>query len=224
MSAIAPMVNHGNIVGTLSLYRTDKVKFTDQEFRHLEIIAGQTAVALDRAPQGEDSEASLFDELTGLPNGYQLYLMFDQIAIDAQRYEYPLALLSYRVEGLAEIRRRYGHLSSNEVLRFLAQHLSNEVRETDILVRYAEDQFMTLHPKMNREKAEALKSRVQDDLDQHQMPIRQGIHISPRASIGIAAFPEEGTKLEDLLSISEWRLNDDQKLRSASKKPLRFPS
>ena len=224
VSAIAPMVHQGNVLGSLALYRTEKIKFTDQEFRHLEIIAGQTAAALDRTPQGQDSEAALFDELTGLPNGYQLFLMFDQVAMDAQRYEYPLALLSFRIENLAEIRRRYGHLSSNDLLGFVARHFGKQIRESDILVRYSEDQFLTLHPKMTREKAEAFKSRVQEELDHHRMPVRQGVEVSPQVSVGIAEFPQEGTKLEDLLSIAEWRLNDDQHLRAAAKRTLRFPT
>ena len=224
ISAIAPMNHHGTIVGSLALYRQDKKKFTDQEFRHLEITAGQTAVALHRSVNQEDSHGALFDELTGLPNGYQMYLMFDQVAMDAQRYEYPLAVFAFQVEGLPEIKRRYGHLSANEVLRFLTKHLKSQVRETDILVRYAEDQFLTLHPKMGRDKAEALKSRIQDELDRQRIPVRHSVKLSPRVSIGLAQFPQEGTKLEDLLSIAEWRLSDDQKLRAVARQTLRFPS
>jgi diguanylate cyclase (GGDEF)-like protein/putative nucleotidyltransferase with HDIG domain len=222
-SAIAPMNDHGNIVGTLALYRQDKAKFSDQEFRHLEIIAGQTAVALQRS-LARDGQESLFDELTGLPNGYQMYLMFDQVAVDAQRYEYPLALLAYQIEGLQNIKRRYGHLSSNEMLRFLANHLKTQVRDSDILVRYSEDQFLSLHPKMDRSKAEAFKSRIQDELDRQKISVRHGIDITPRVAVGLTQCPEEGTRLEDLLAVAEWRLSDDRKLREVARRTVQFPS
>ena len=224
MSAIAPMNNHGNIVGSLALYRHEKKKFSDQEFRHLEIIAGQTAVALHRSLDQNDNQSTLFDELTGLPNGYQLYLMFDQVAMDAERYEYPLAIFAFQIERLPEIKRRYGHMSSNEIVRFLAQHLKTQVRDSDILVRYSEDQFLSLHPKMERSQAEAFKSRIQDELDRQRISVRHGIDLSPRVSVGLTEFPEEGTRLEDLLSVAEWRLSDDKKLRAGAHRTLQFPS
>lgn len=224
MSAIAPMNDHGNIVGSLALYRQEKKKFSDQEFRHLEIIAGQTAVAVHRSLDQNNSQSALFDELTGLPNGYQMHLMFDQVAMDAERYDYPLAVFAFQIEGLPEIKRRYGQMSSNEVIRFLAQHLKAQVRDSDILVRYSEDQFLSLHPKMDRAQAEAFKSRIQDELDRQRIPVRHGVDIPPRISVGLTEFPQEGTRLEDLLSIAEWRLSDDKKMRAVAHRTLRFPS
>ena len=223
ISSIAPMCHRGIVVGSLALYREAKENFTDLEFRHLEIIAAQTAVALNRARE-QGAESALFDELTRLPNGYQLYLMFDPVAIDAERYEYPLALMAFRLDGFAEIKRRYGHLSAAEVVRFVSRYLKNEVRDTDILVRYADDQFLRLSPKMSRDQSEMLKSRIQSELDQHKFAIRHGVELAPRVSIGIAEFPKEGTKLEDLLAIAEWRLTEDERLRSMARRTLSFPS
>ena len=224
ISSIVPMNHRGVVIGSLALYREEKTKFTDLEFRHLEIVAGQTAAALNRAREQESSQTALFDELTQLPNGYQLYLMFDQVAMDAQRYDYPLSLLAFRLESLEDVTRRYGHLSAAEMVRFIARYLKDEVRDTDILVRYSNDQFLTLHPKMSRDQAEVLKSRIQNELDQHRFPIRHGVDVSPRLSIGIAEFHEEGSKLEDLLSIAEWRLTEDEKSRSVARRTLPFPS
>ncbi len=224
ISAIAPMNDHGNIVGSLALYRHEKKRFSNQEFRHLEIIAGQTAIALHRSLGHNGTRSTLFDELTGIPNGYQMYLMFDQVAMDAERYEYPLAILAFQIEGLPDIKRRYGHMSSNAVVRFLAGHLKAQVRETDILVRYSEDQFLCLHPKMDRSQAEAFKSRIQDELDRQRISVRYGVEVAPRVCVGLTVFPEEGSRLEDLLSIAEWRLGDDKKLRASTRRTLRIPS
>ena len=48
--------------------------------------------------------------------------------------------------------------------------------------------------------------------------------MAPMVSIGIAEFPQEGTKLEDLLSVAEWRLTEDERLRSMARRTLSFPS
>src|SRR5439155_2760938 len=94
ISAIAPMNRHNHVLVAISLYRKDSAKFTDEEFRRLEIIASQTAILLAKSSEQVEGPQLLVDNLTSLPNGFQLYLMFDQVAMDAARYEYPLVLLS----------------------------------------------------------------------------------------------------------------------------------
>src|SRR5260370_27870690 len=46
-----------------------------------------------------------------------------------------------------------------------AGYLSKEIRDSDILVRYASDEFVAVSPRMSRESAENLKSRLQNHLD-----------------------------------------------------------
>jgi diguanylate cyclase (GGDEF)-like protein/putative nucleotidyltransferase with HDIG domain len=217
LSAIAPMNKQGAIFGAVSLYRKEQVKFSDEEFRRLEIIAAQTAIALSRVTNADDGEPLLFDSLTGIPNGFQLYLMFDQIGTDANRYEYPVALISIHLEELPAVRRRWGHLSGDELIRGVAKYLRTQLRDTDLLVRYAANEFIALCPRMSRDQAEALKSRLQNDLDHFDFMIRSDEKTAARASIGIGIFSEDGAALESLLSTAEWKANEDSQLRNAVK-------
>ena len=213
ISAIAPINRNGKVFGAVSLYRTGNEKFDEESFRRLEIIASQTAIALSK--EASDGDSPLTDSVTALPNGFQLYLMFDQIAMDAHRYEYPLALFSIHLDDLNAIRNRWGHVSRDECLRAVAKHLSEVLRETDLLVRYGNDEFVTLNPRMDREQAEALKSRLQNELDHFRFAVRADEHFALPASIGIASFPEDGLDVESLLSVAEWRVREDRELRTA---------
>ena len=221
LSAIAPMNRNGTIIGAISLYRKDQVKFTEEEFRRLEVIASQTAIALSKCQATDDTSPTLFDTTTGIPNGFQLYLMFDQIAMDASRYEYPLAFFSIYLDEIKGIRRRWGHLSGDEAVRAAAHHLTKELRESDLLARYAADEFIVLVPRIDQDQAEALKSRLQNDLDHLRFAVRPDAEISIPVSIGIAMFPEDGTNLESLLSVAEWRMREDRELRSAVRLRIR---
>jgi diguanylate cyclase (GGDEF)-like protein len=217
ISAIAPMNRNGTVVGSIALYRNEPTKFTEQEFRRLEIIASQTASAITRCAAASDSHA-LFDPLTSLPNGLQLYLMFDQIVVDAKRYEYPFALFYIQFEDLKAVMRHWGNLSTDEMVRTTALHLTKELRDTDLLVRYTTDQFVALSPKTNPEQAEGLKSRLQDHFDHFRFAVRNNTEIAIPMSIGTAAFPDDGVLLENLLSVAEWRMHEDRDLRSAVKR------
>jgi diguanylate cyclase (GGDEF)-like protein len=169
-------------------------------------------------PAGVDS---LMDPLTALPNSFQLYLMFDSVAVDASRYEYPLALLSVHLDETPNIRRKWGHLSGDEAIRAVATYLREELRETDLLVRYAAEEFVSVNPKMSRDQAENLKSRLQDELDHFNFAVRAQTDIPLRVSIGVAVFPDDGVALDVLLSVSALRASEDRELRLAVNRGVR---
>jgi diguanylate cyclase (GGDEF)-like protein/putative nucleotidyltransferase with HDIG domain len=221
LSAIAPMNRDGKVFGAISLYRKTNEKFPEEAFRRLEIIASQAAIALSKCGSEDDETSVLTDSLTGLPNGFQLYLMFDQIAMDAQRYEYPLALFSIHIDNFKGIRQRWGHLSGDAALRAAANYLSSELRETDLLIRYGLDEFVALNPRMNWEQAEALRSRLQNDLDHFHFAVRSDVTIALPVSVGLALYPGDGSNLEALLSVANWRLREDRELRVAVRRRVR---
>jgi diguanylate cyclase (GGDEF)-like protein/putative nucleotidyltransferase with HDIG domain len=221
ISAIVPMNCRNEVFGAISVYRSQQVKFTDEEFRRLEIIGSQTAILLAKCNDVRKNAPLLVDLETDLPNGLQLYLMFDNIAVDANRYEYPLALLSIDLEDINGIRQKWGALSASDALRAISNHLRTELRETDLLVRYADESFVALNPRMSREQAENLKSRLQNDLDHFKFAVRGQTHIPLRVSIGIAVFPEDGSALQDLLSVAMLRSNADRDLRIAVTRRIR---
>jgi diguanylate cyclase (GGDEF)-like protein/putative nucleotidyltransferase with HDIG domain len=221
ISAIAPVNRHNEVLGAISLYRKDNVKFTEEEFRRLEIISSQTAISLAKCKEKPGRVDSLTDPLTALPNSFQLYLMFDTVAVDASRYDYPLALLSVHLDDTANIRRKWGYLSGDEAIRSLAMYLRKELRENDLLVRYAAEEFVSVNPKMTREQAENLKSRVQNELDHFNFVVRAQTEIPLRASVGIAVFPDDGADLETLLSLAASRAREDRELRLAVNRRVR---
>lgn len=220
MSAIVPMNCHGEVFGAISLYRNDQTKFSEEEFRRLEIIGSQTAIVLAQCNKTALSNI-LTDDDTNLPNGFQLYLMFDRVAVDATRYEYSLALFTINLEDINDIRQRWGDLSAKEAIRTCANFLRNELRETDLLVKYATEEFVALNARMSREQAENLRSRLQNDLDHFRFAVRARTEIPLRASIGIAVFPEDGTDVHTILSIAALRAREDHELRLAVKRSIK---
>jgi diguanylate cyclase (GGDEF)-like protein/putative nucleotidyltransferase with HDIG domain len=206
ISAIAPLNCNGIVWGAISLYRKQKAKFTDEEFRRLEIIASQTSQALSNCHR-ESGSSPLIDSSTALPNGYHLHLMFDQLVADANKFDYPFALLALRLDS-RKLRRRWGYIFGDEAMRATATFLKREFRENDLVVRYAADEFLAIVPRVDRVHAETLKARLQQNLSSLQVPIRAAVQMGLPITIGLSMFPEDGLDLETLIGISNWQARE----------------
>jgi diguanylate cyclase (GGDEF)-like protein/putative nucleotidyltransferase with HDIG domain len=208
MSAIVPMNSNGIVWGAISLYRKQKAKFSEDEFRRLEIVASQTALALSNCHR-EQGSSPLIDTSTGLPNGYHLHLMFDQLAADANKFDYPFAVLVFRLDD-RRLRRRWGYVFGEEGIRVTASFLKREFRDNDLVIRYAADEFFAIVPRVDRVHAEGLKARLQEGLNTLQVPIRAGTHIGLPVTVGLAMFPEDGQDLEALVRIANWQARENR--------------
>jgi diguanylate cyclase (GGDEF)-like protein/putative nucleotidyltransferase with HDIG domain len=211
ISAIAPMNRNGIIWGAISLYRREKVKFSEDEFRRVEVIASQAALALANC-NAQDGLGALVDPSTGLPNGYHLHLMFNQLVEDAQKFDYPFALIVFRLDD-RKIRRRWGFTSGEEAIRAATNLLRKEFRENDLLVRYAADEFLAIVPRVDRNRAEGLQSRIQNELMNIRVPARSGMQITVPLQSGVAMFPEDGLDVETLVAVAHWQLRRETTLR-----------
>ena len=206
LSAIVPMNTNGVVWGAISLYRKAKTKFSEEEFRRLEIVASQTALALSNCHR-EHGSSPLIDSSTGLPNGYHLHLMFDQLVADANKFDYPFAFLVFRLDD-RRLRRRWGYIFGEEAVRATSAFLKHEFRDNDLVIRYAADEFFAIVPRVDRVHAEGLKSRLLQGLSTLQVPIRAGMPVTLPVTIGLAMFPEDGLDLETLISISNWQARE----------------
>jgi diguanylate cyclase (GGDEF)-like protein len=215
-SAIVPLHRNGHVLGTIALYRKTETKFTDVELRRLEILASQTALAISNTYSQNQHEPVLFDPLTKIPNGFQLLMMFDQVATDAIKFEYPLALFSIGIDDLPAIQKRWGYGSADEAAQLVIQNILTALGETDLLFRYSDDQLTLLSPRRNREQAEDLKSQLQDIIDHLTFSVRAETNIQLSASIGIVLFPEDENNLEKLLETAGWRMEEDRSLRATA--------
>jgi diguanylate cyclase (GGDEF)-like protein len=83
------------------------------------------------------------------------------------------------------------------------------------------DEFVILAPKLSRDNAEAIMSRLQNELDHCEFFVRSDVRIPIPVSMGLAIYPEDGNKLDSLIESAESRLRQDHKLRSAVRNIMR---
>jgi len=105
------------------------------------------------------------DPLTGILNRYALEELLEREASRSARYDHSIGFLMIDVNRFKEINDRFGHGMGDKVLQTIAQVIQNNVRESDILVRYGGDEFLVILPETNGE-TDLVKERIRSEIAQ----------------------------------------------------------
>ncbi len=143
-------------------------------------------------------EISLTDELTGLHNrrGF-MTLALQQIKI-ADRLAQGMTLLYADLDDLKIINDTYGHLAGDQALTDAATVLRTSLRASDILARLGGDEFVGLILESGGETELAVKARVQENLNAHNLQRTRPYRLS--FSIGTARYDiTQPCSVEELL-------------------------
>jgi diguanylate cyclase (GGDEF)-like protein/PAS domain S-box-containing protein len=131
--------------GVLGAYSSRRRAFTPEDVNFLQAIANVLADAIDRVRTEEETRRrGLHDPLTGLPNRT---LVLDRIAhalARADRGEGSVAVLFLDVDNFKVVNDSLGHRAGDNLLRQLADRLSDAVRPADTVGRFGGDEFVVL--------------------------------------------------------------------------------
>ncbi|MCE9583111.1 MAG: GGDEF domain-containing protein [Planctomycetes bacterium] len=134
--------------------------------------------------------ASTLDAVTGLPSRKLFDDVFARELKRAKRAERPVALALAQVDHLEKYAGAFGRQAADQLMQGIAKIFAGQIRDTDLLVRYAPDRFAILMPETDQEKAveigDWIRSMVANSPFAHraEMP---GEKVS--ISVGVGAFP-----------------------------------
>lgn len=115
-----------------------------------------------------------------------------------KRYRTPFSLIMLDLDGLEQLNAALGMAAGDAALRNLAAILLEEKRDTDIAVRYGDDEFFLILPGTVTEEGERLAYRISRRVKELNLMSR-GERMTG-VSIGIVSCPENGTDVGTLRS------------------------
>jgi diguanylate cyclase (GGDEF)-like protein/putative nucleotidyltransferase with HDIG domain len=219
VSMLAPLAHEDRPLGTIALYWSEAEKYDDDHVRMMEIVANRSSIALYNAIKFEETQEDAFtDRLTGLANSRFLYIFFEQTLSEAKRYGEPLTLMELDLDDFKSVNDRYGHHVGDRFLKEVGRILKSRMRESDVLVRYAGDEFIAILPKTNLDQARQFSYRLQDAVEASVIDVGGGTLLSVGLSLGLAAFPSEGSDLESLLMAADKNMYEHKSRRKARRR------
>jgi diguanylate cyclase (GGDEF)-like protein len=127
--------------------------------RILQHIVSRRTAALRRTTERLRQLATT-DELTGLHNRR---FFLDRWGLEHQRavrYQRPLACLMIDVNHFKQINDRLGHHIGDLVLRQVAEELTRQLRQSDLIARFGGDEFVIALPETSMERARAVAEKL----------------------------------------------------------------
>ena len=105
------------------------------------------------------------------------------------------------IDGMKAINDTYGHQVGDSVLKIVAGALACGGGSVG---RYGGDEFVATIPGANREQAEAYRDRVIAQIAGTELlDPESGVRIPLGVSIGVAVFPDEAQRAEDLIKLAD---------------------
>ena len=173
--------------------------FGPESVRFVEAVANVLASALDRAhAEAEVRRRALHDPLTGLANRAFLDAHIPRSLAAATRNGEQVAMLLLDLDRFKVVNDTLGHSAGDELLRVVAQRLSDGVRGGDVVARFGGDEFVVAcdHTGSVLEVA-ALAERLIDALAQPIVVDGRELFVS--ASVGIVVADALGADADSLL-------------------------
>jgi len=160
----------------------------------------QVANTLAQTDQSDMERLTLLDTLTQLYNHSTIVRMLSVEVKRAKRYRMPMSVLLMSVDGFREINSRFGPLTSDSILRGVANFLIGAIRDVDIPARYDAESFLVICPNTDAAGIGVLSERIRNKICTERVSdIGQNWTIT--VSIGVGSYPIAGTKDEDLMHI-----------------------
>lgn len=129
------------------------------------------------------------DHLTQTLNRRGFEMQLSMACATARRYQRPLTIIFMDLDHFKRINDTHGHAAGDEVLRTVAQLLSEQLRESDIVSRWGGEEFVILSPETPLAEATRLSERLRIKLEAHQHPTVGRV----TASFGIAELTDSGS-------------------------------
>jgi diguanylate cyclase (GGDEF)-like protein len=159
-------------------------------------------LAIEDITERKESEEKIqqmvyYDSLTGLPNRKLFSDRLGMTLAHAQRNKKEIGIAMLDLDHFKGVNDTLGHDVGDLLLKAAAERLSAELRKGDTVARFGGDEFLLILPDL--EVIEDAIQVAQKIVDSFRKPFLIDTHqLIVTTSIGIAVYPQDGTK-EDIL-------------------------
>ncbi len=158
------------------------------------MLAGETESA-----RREVERLSLTDEVTGLHNMRNFFMLSEIQEKLAKRHGRNFSICMLDADGLKAINDQYGHLAGTELIRQMAAVISASIRCSDICARYGGDEFVIMFNEACKHEVAGTVERIIARVAATPFPW-ESEYLTTTISAGLAEYPGDGGDLKSVMA------------------------
>lgn len=144
------------------------------------------------------------DKLTGLANRHY----FDQKLYTEIEYSdctgTPLNVLIFDLDNFKKFNDAYGHVWGDKLLTLFSDIIKQNIRKTDIPVRFGGEEFLLLIRELDIEIAKSVGERIRKQLEKQRIYIDTGSErLKVTVSCGLAQYPRHSSDIKTVIEFAD---------------------
>ena len=211
--AVAPITLDSEIIGSLNQADFSAIRFQPgMDTSLLEQLAIKVSLCLSNVTAHEKLKFLAYrDPLTELLNRRVMATALKREFNRSKRYFSPLSVAFIDLDNFKQINDRYGHDCGDDILKYVADSLTDSSRDSDIIARFAGDEFVIILPETSAKNAKKFMNRLKINFMEDPLDIAGNL-IRISISFGIASTEDKDIKDPTmLLKKADKRLLDAKK-------------
>ncbi len=199
-----PIKKRDRVVGVFTITHPKANAFDGETLAMVKALTRFISIALENSELYNYAKMMAErDSLTHLYNHGTFHSRLKYELERAGRYERPLSVIMFDIDGFKLINDNFGHAVGDRVLKMVAGIINAHIRKTDIPARYGGDEFAILLPETDVEAAKIITQRIRDGLSSISMDTEKGgsIHIS--ASFGVTSCGPKTPGREKVVEVAD---------------------
>ncbi|WP_212756617.1 sensor domain-containing protein [Usitatibacter rugosus] len=199
-----PLMIDGDPVGVLNLYAADANVFDEAELRLLSELTGDIAYAINYLDKRDRLDyLAYYDVLTGLANRTLFLERVSQYIRSAATGKHGLAVFLFDLERFKSINDSLGQPAGDELLRQVAQWITQDARDANLAARLGADHFALVLPEIKPGGSiERLLEKAIKGFAEHPFNLNGAVYRIA-AKVGVALYPGDGANADELLKQAE---------------------
>ncbi|MDX2441222.1 MAG: diguanylate cyclase [Desulfobacterales bacterium] len=198
--AISPISLDGEIIGSLNQAHILPGHFKPGlDTSSLEQLAVKVSFCLSNVTAHEKLKfLAYIDSLTGLLNRRAMENALKREFSREKRYKRMLTVVFIDLDDFKSVNDIYGHDRGDELLKYVARQLFDISRDTDIVARFAGDEFIFILPETSAASTKTLMNRLKDFFISHPLDTA-GTSIPVSISFGVASTEDKSIENPTML-------------------------
>jgi len=151
-------------------------------------------------------ESSLKDGMTGLYNRRFLEEFIDHFMKQAQRNKETYTVLMLDVDFFKSVNDTYGHDVGDKVIVEIGNVLRENIRESDLAIRYGGEEFLVLLHNATYEGAKLVAHNIHSAFAKLVFDVGNGKTMQKTISIGMSRYPDDADTLWKCIKFADTAL------------------